>query len=114
MPNTSIYFVVATLAGCLAASTASAGPVLLSDAQMDSVVAAGANVTFTDGFICPVISTDNVLHSPKGMAISQGDYTIIGPDVVVPLHATNDNGTGSPSGDHLGPGQVGYTAIWAQ
>ena len=69
------------------------------------------------GFVCPVLggqagdphgSSDPVKISP----ISNGDYTIGGPDVNVPKFATNDNGDGSPSGDHLSPGDVGYTAIW--
>jgi hypothetical protein len=67
-----------------------------------------------DGFVCPVISTDNVLHSPKGGAISEGFYTIGGPDVSVPEHATNENGAGSPGGEHSDPGDTDYTAIWAR
>ena len=67
-------------------------------------------------FVCPVIKTENVLNSPKGGALgSTGFYTIGGPDVSVPEHATNNDGLASPGGpDQLGPGQVGYTAIWNQ
>lgn len=67
----------------------------------------------TDGFVCPVIKTDNVLHSPKsGTLGGDGGYTIGGPDVSVPLHATNMDGAGSPGGAHAFPGDEGYTAIW--
>lgn len=102
---------LATVAGCLFASGASAGPLLLSESEMDSVVAGATHRV--SGFVCPVITTDGVLNSPKGAAIGEGHYTIIGPDVAVPVHATNDNGAGTPGGDHLQPGEVGYTAIWA-
>lgn len=71
-----------------------------------------AEPEFTDGFVCPVISTDAVLNSPKGGAIAGGDYTIGGPTVTVPLHATNDDGAGSPGGDHARPGDTTYTAVW--
>lgn len=67
----------------------------------------------TDGFVCPVIKTDKVLNSPKGSAIGEGHYTIIGPNVNVPIHATNGDGTGSPPGPHSAPGDTDYTAIWA-
>ncbi|MEJ2440521.1 MAG: hypothetical protein P8047_04150 [Gammaproteobacteria bacterium] len=79
---------------------------------MDSIAAGG--VETVSGFVCPVISTDAVLNSPKGAAIAGGDYTIAGPDVSVPLHATNGDGTGSPSGAHTSPGDTTYTAIWAR
>ena len=73
---------------------------------------ASAAVEKTDGFVCPVISTDAVLNSPKGGAIAGGDYTIGGPNVSVPIHATNDDGAGSPGGDHAAPGDTTYTAVW--
>lgn len=91
---------------------AHATPVALSDAQMDAVAAGG--VETVAGFVCPVISTDAVLNSPKGGAIAGGDYTIGGPDVSVPLFATNGDGAGSPGGAHSGPGDTNYTAIWAR
>lgn len=93
------------------AVSAHATPVSLSVAQMDSVAAAG--VETVSGFVCPVISTDAVLNSPRGAAIGGGDYSIIGPDVSVPIHATNDNGAGTPGGAHAQPGDTTYTAIWA-
>ncbi|HEY4516697.1 MAG TPA: hypothetical protein VJG64_02020 [Candidatus Paceibacterota bacterium] len=73
-----------------------------------------AAVEKTDGFVCPVITTDAVLNSPKGGALGDtGDYTIGGPDVNVPVHATNGDGTGVPAGDHASPGDTDYSAIWA-
>jgi len=77
-----------------------------------SIAAYAAPVEKTDGFVCPVIKTDAVLNSPRGGAIAGGDYTIGGPDVSVPLHATNANGAGSPGGAHSSPGDTDYTAIW--
>lgn len=90
---------------------ASANPVALSDAQLDAVAAGG--VETVSGFVCPVISTSAVLNSPNGRMIAGGDYTILGPDVSVPLHATNAGGAGSPGGAHAAPGDTNYTAIWA-
>lgn len=104
---------------CLAAAIASfaalsahAEPFTLSDVQMDSVAAAGMETV--EGFVCPVIITENVLHSPKAAAIGEGHYTIGGPDVSVPLHATNGDGAGTPPGPHSQPGDTDYTAIWAR
>ena len=66
-----------------------------------------------DGFVCPVISTDSVLNSPRGGTLGDsGDYTIGGPDVSVPQFATNGDGTGTPPGPHSAPGDTDYTAIW--
>jgi hypothetical protein len=96
----------------LLAGGVNAAPVTLSDVQMDTVAAGG--VETVSGFVCPVISTDAVLNSPKGGAIAGGDYTIGGPDVSVPLFATNGDGAGSPGGAHSGPGDTDYTAIWAR
>lgn len=67
----------------------------------------------TDGFVCPVIKTSAVMNSPRGMEIGGGHYTIIGPNVHVPVHATNADGTGTPAGPHSMPGDTDYTAIWA-
>lgn len=71
-------------------------------------------VDMTGGFVCPVISTDAVLNSPKGGAIGQGDYTIGGPDVMIPVIATNGDGTGTPPGPHSAPGDTDYTAVWSR
>lgn len=93
-----------------------AAPVPLSDVQMDSVAAGG--VTTVDGFVCPVITTDGVLNSPKGAMLpgstAEGGvfYTIGGPDVTVPVDATNGDGASTPGGTFLAPGDVGYSAIW--
>lgn len=67
----------------------------------------------TDGFVCPVIKTSAVLNSPRGAAIGGGHYSIIGPNVSVPLHATNNDGAGTPGGPHAMPGDPNYSAIWA-
>ena len=87
-----------------------AAPITLNGGQMDSVAAGG--VERVDGFVCPVITTDGVLNSPRGAAIGEGHYTIIGPTVSVPAHATNGNGSGTPPGPHAQPGDTDYTAIW--
>lgn len=87
------------------AASSHAAPVTLTSAQMDTV--SGGS------FVCPVITTDAVLNSPKGITIN-GAYSILGPEVGqgVPMHATNDNGAGSPGGTFASPGDSGYTAIW--
>jgi len=104
------------LAGCLCASGAFAAPVVLSTAQMDAVAAGG--VERVDGFVCPVLTTDAVYRDgegPGGPLGIEGYYTIGGPDVMVPLHATNGNGDGSnPGGPFNEPGDTSYTAIWAR
>ena len=103
--------ILAVAVGCLFASSALAsGPVALSEAQMDKVTAGGA--PSPNGFVCPVISTSAVLNSPRGMEIGEGHYSIIGPAVRVPIHATNGAGAGTPMGPHSAPGDRDYTAIW--
>ncbi|HSS66620.1 MAG TPA: hypothetical protein VLS27_19475 [Gammaproteobacteria bacterium] len=102
---------MAVFTGCLLVSGAHATPFTLSEAQLDSVAAGG--VERVDGFVCPVITTAAVLNSPNGMPIGEGHYTIIGPDVMIPVHATNGDGQGSPPGPHSQPGDTDYTAIWA-
>lgn len=78
----------------------------------------GTSVEFTEGFVCPVILTENVLHSPKGIIIAPGadgtpHYSIAGPHPgSIPVHATNQDGAGDPMGEHAAPGNEGYTAIW--
>jgi len=77
-----------------------------------------SSIEFTEGFVCPVILTENVLNSPKGITIADGPdgtnhYSIAGPHPrSVPVHATNRDGLGDPMGDHAAPGDEGYTAIW--
>jgi hypothetical protein len=103
---------LAAMTGCLFAFGANADPVSLSQAQMDSVAAGG--VEKVDGFVCPVITTENVLHAKNGAPIGEGHYTVGGPDVSIPLHATNADGAGTPPGPHSQPGDTDYTAIWAR
>ena len=72
----------------------------------------------TDGFVCPVLGGqaggDHGNSAPqKFVTLPGGDTTVIGPNVSVPVHATNDNGKGTPGGDHASPGDPDYTAIWA-
>jgi len=75
-------------------------------------------VEFTEGFVCPVITTENVLNSPKGISIADAPdgtphYSIAGPHPSrIPVHATNQDGDGDPMGLHAAPGDEGYTAIW--
>ena len=82
---------------------------MLTDKQMDQVAAGG--VEKVDGFVCPVITTAAVLNSPNAVQIN-GAYTIIGPNVSVPIHATNDDGAGRPGGDFASPGDANYSAVW--
>ena len=107
----SISSVVFTV--CLFASGVYAASISLNGEQMDSVVAGGVDTV--NGFVCPVITTDGVLHSPKGGELGiEGFYTIGGPDVTVPVFATNGDGEGHPSGDpyFAQPGDTNYSAIW--
>lgn len=110
MIKTTMKMVLAVTIAGLLASSAYAAPVTLSAAQMDAVTAGmGHRVP---GFVCPVIKTDAVLNSPKGIMIGEGHYSILGPNVMVPIHATNNNGTGTPPGPHAAPGDMGYSPIW--
>ncbi len=95
----------------LCVTSVQAEPLVLTDTQMDGVAAGG--VDKVDGFVCPVISTSAVLNSPNGAQIGGGDFSIIGPNVSIPLHATNGAGAGTPAGPHAQPGDTDYTAIWA-
>ena len=71
-----------------------------------------------DGFVCPVLGgqagEDHGNSSPEPIVeIGGDDSSVLGPDVSVPIHATNDNGTGDPgSANHASPGDEDYTAIW--
>lgn len=99
--------------GCLFAGGAYAAPMTLTDDQMDQVTG-GA-------FVCPVIETNNVLHSPNSGTLGPVDgedgqvyYTIGGPTLpdAVPMGATNGDGSGSPGGPYTTPGDSTYSAIW--
>jgi hypothetical protein len=73
----------------------------------------GAGVARAD-FVCPILPiSDQAAENGKRFAqLPNGDYTIIGPNVNVPDHATNQDGAGSPEGEHAGPGDPGYSPIW--
>jgi len=70
-------------------------------------------------FVCPVITPTAVgEHNPNAVPIGEGHWTI-GPsttanDLMVPIHATNGDGQGTPPGPHSQPGDIDYTAIWAR
>jgi hypothetical protein len=80
-----------------------------------SVTAAFAAPDTTDGFICPVLGGEAGENGQAEVFANPGGnfFTILGPEVTVPLHATNDNGAGSPGGSHASPGDSSYTAIWS-
>ncbi|MBD3207268.1 hypothetical protein GF319_13135 [Candidatus Bathyarchaeota archaeon] len=68
----------------------------------------------TDSFVCPVIDFKKTPNeNTPFVEIGEGHYSVIGPDVRVPVHATNGDGTGVPPGPHSEPGDTDYTAIWA-
>ena len=71
--------------------------------------------TTDTAFVCPVLGGQAGLNGEANgiSALPTGAYTVGGPNVVVPLHATNDEGAGSPAGPQAAPGDVGYTAIWS-
>jgi hypothetical protein len=73
----------------------------------------------SSGFVCPVLGgqagMDHGQSDPAPLVgIAGGDYTVGGPNVNVPIHATNGDGAGSPGGDHSSPGDTDYTAIWSR
>jgi hypothetical protein len=74
-----------------------------------------AQPEYTDGFVCPVFNSASAVgaHNPNAVEIAGGDYTIVGPNVRIPVLATNGNGAGSPGGAHSAPGDSDYTAIWS-
>ena len=91
--------------------------ILLTIGVVSAFAKGGSPLETTDGFVCPVLGGqaggDHGNSSPDiFVTIAGDDTTIIGPDLNVPVHATNDNGAGSPGADHASPGDKGYTAIW--
>ena len=112
MIKTTLKLAMAFAITGLLASNASAGPVQLSDAQMDGV-AAGS-------FVCPVFKAVVGEHNPNAGPIANGYFTLIpGPlpsgdprQISVPMHATNDDGAGFPSSSFAVPGKPGYSPIW--
>src|SRR5918999_895251 len=86
------------------------------------VAGPGAGVAHAD-FVCPVlpVSDQAKQHSNANfITISGGDTSILpgkagdeaSSPVDVPEGATNQDGAGSPAGEHASPGDPGYTAIW--
>jgi hypothetical protein len=89
----------------------------------------GATAASAD-FVCPVLGANGTKGAeglagamengnPKLGTLSDGGFTIGGPDVGggggVPDQATNtlpDGTAGSPGGTFASPGDRGYTAIW--
>jgi hypothetical protein len=65
-------------------------------------------------FVCPVLGGNAGAHGNAEViaTIGGGDSSIIGPNVLVPMHATNDNGSGAPGGSHASPGDDDYSPIW--
>ncbi len=77
--------------------------------------AAAAPPETTSGFVCPVLGGEagvNADGNTPFITIAGGDYSILGPEVTVPIFATNDDGAGAPSGAHASPGDEDYSAIW--
>lgn len=85
---------------------------------MISSAAFAAPVEKTAAFVCPVINNLAVgMHNPQAVEIA-GGYTIgrtggLTSHIMVPVHATNGDGAGSPGGWHAAPGDMDYTAVWA-
>lgn len=97
-----ITLVLAALSALTATTAFAAGPVDKSDSA----------------FVCPVLGGQAGMEHGQSMPaplvpISGGDYTVGGPSVSVPVHATNGDGAGSPGGPHSSPGDTDYTAIWS-
>jgi hypothetical protein len=65
-------------------------------------------------FVCPVLGGKAGINgkSTKIVTPPGGFYSVIGPEINVPKHATNDNGDGSPGGPFVSPGEEDYSAIW--
>ena len=110
MIKATITMISAVMVAGLLASGVYAAPVTLNDAQLDAVAAGGQ--MREAGFVCPVLSAVVGAHNPNAVKIGEGHYSIIGPNVSVPIHATNGNGAGAPGGPHSQPGDRDYTAIW--
>jgi hypothetical protein len=77
------------------------------------------------GFVCPVLggkagenpnspwqNPDHPLYGIKFAMPPGGFYTVLGPELNVPEHATNQNGAGSPGGPFASPGETDYSPIW--
>jgi hypothetical protein len=78
--------------------------------------AAAAPAEKVDAFICPVLGGQAGEHgNSQAFATPPGGfYTVLGPNVSVPVHATNKDGAGNPAdGQHASPGDPSYSAIWS-
>lgn len=95
----------------IAGAVALAAFVLPGAAVASSHTGSGGTTT---GFVCPVFNSDSQAgaNNPNAVDIGGGDTSIIGPSVTVAMTATNDDGAGSPGGDHASPGDSTYTAVW--
>jgi hypothetical protein len=115
MIKTVLKLALAVAIAGLLASSVYAGPILLSDDQMDAVAAGGMEIEIVEGFVCPVISGKGVVHNDKFFSLPGGYYSFRGPDVMVPKHATNRDGDGRPGptiNDFAKPGDTDYSAVW--
>lgn len=110
MIKVTITMISAVMVAGLLASGVYAVPITLDDAQLDGVAAGG--VEKVAGFVCPVLSAVVGAHNPNAVQIGEGHFSVIGPNVSIPKHATNRNGLGTPPGPHAAPGDRDYTAIW--
>lgn len=110
MIKATITMISAVMFAGFLTSGVHAAPITLDDAQMDGVAAGGMEKV--EGFVCPVIRGKGVAKNEKFFPIAGGFYSFHGPDVAVPIHATNANGAGRPGGEHASPGDTDYTAIW--
>jgi hypothetical protein len=67
-------------------------------------------------FVCPVLggkAGDNGNSDMQPYVSPPGGFnTVIGPEINVPKHSTNQNGNGSPGGPFASPGEEDYSAIW--
>jgi hypothetical protein len=103
---------------------AASAVVALAGISANSAMAEPPDRVGDDAFVCPVLKlSDQAVASTgdKFGEIGDGEYTF-GPGNAgvadtfsgnVPLHATNDDGEGTPGVDHVSPGEDGYTAIWS-
>jgi len=119
MINTAIKITLTVMIAGFLVSGAYAGPISLSETQMDTVTAGG--VYKVSAFVCPVITQVAVgMHNPQASPLGDtGHYTVVpatanNGNLYVPALATNGNGSGLPGGPHSAPGDTDYTAIWAR
>ena len=102
----------------IAASTVAA----LAGISANGAMAAPPTPAGDAAFVCPVLKFSEQAAENTGFGrIGEGEYTFAPGNAGsadtfngnVPLHATNDDGEGTPGVDHVSPGEDGYTAIWS-